>query len=138
MKVHEKIRFLRESKNWSQEDMAAKLNMSVSGYSKIERGATKAYIPKLEQIAETFDMDLMELLSFGEKHVYLISENSNNGCNVIGSSELAFEIQKLQLTVQHKDELLAQQKERLDGQKQEIAVLKEMLGLLKNTQSERQ
>jgi transcriptional regulator with XRE-family HTH domain len=47
MKVHEKIRNLREAKNWSQEEMAAKLNMSVNGYSKIERGETKAYIPKL-------------------------------------------------------------------------------------------
>jgi transcriptional regulator with XRE-family HTH domain len=72
MKVHEKIRLMRESKAWSQEDMAEKLAMSVSGYSKIERGETKGYIPKLEQIAEVFDMELMELLSFGERHIYLI------------------------------------------------------------------
>jgi transcriptional regulator with XRE-family HTH domain len=78
MKVHKKIRFMRDSKNWSQEEMAAKLNMSVNGYSKIERGETKAYIPKLEQISEVLEMDLIELMSFGEKHVYLISDNSNN------------------------------------------------------------
>ncbi|MCX7066660.1 MAG: helix-turn-helix transcriptional regulator [Methylococcales bacterium] len=105
MKVHEKIRFMRESREWSQEEMAAKLNMSVSGYSKIERGETKGYIPKLEQIAKEFDMELMELLSFGERHLYLISENSNNGCNVIGSStELVFENQKQQLIISHQDE----------------------------------
>lgn len=49
MEVHEKIRFLRESKDWSQEAMAGKLNMSVSGYSKIERGETKIAIPKLKK-----------------------------------------------------------------------------------------
>jgi transcriptional regulator with XRE-family HTH domain len=52
MKVHEKIRFLREAKNWSQEEMAKKLNLSVNGYSKIERGETKTYNPKLEDIAK--------------------------------------------------------------------------------------
>lgn len=122
MKVHEKIRFMRESKGWSQEDMAVKLNMSVSGYSKIERGETKAYIPKLEQIAEALEVNLMELMSFGERHFYLISENSNNGCNVIGSStELAFENQKLQLMISHKDEVISHLK-------QEIVYLKEKLG----------
>ena len=50
MEVHEKIRFSRESKNWSQEKMAEKLNMSVSGYSKIERGETKVSIPKLKKL----------------------------------------------------------------------------------------
>ncbi|WP_231924856.1 MULTISPECIES: helix-turn-helix domain-containing protein [Gallibacterium] len=35
MKVNEKIRSLRESRNWSQEEMANKLGMSTNGYSKI-------------------------------------------------------------------------------------------------------
>lgn len=124
MKIQEKIRFIREARDWSQEEMAQKLNMSTNGYAKIERGETKASIPKLEQIAEIFEVELMELLSFGEKHVALLVGDSNNGCNIIGSSELAFEIQKLQLIVNHKDEII-------DNQKQEIAYLKEMLELHK-------
>ena len=124
MKVHEKIRFMRESRDWSQEEMAAKLNMSVSGYSKIERGETKGYIPKLEQIAKEFDMELMELLSFGERHI-LINENSNHGCNVIGSStELTFENQKLHLMLDHKDETI-------EHLRQDIARLTDMLELYK-------
>ena len=125
MKVHEKIRFIRESKDLSQEEMAAKLNMSVSGYSKIERGETKGYIPKLEQIAEVFDIDLMELLSFGERHIYLISDDSNHSGNVIGSSaELAFENQKLHLILDHKDETI-------EHLRQDIARLTDMLELYK-------
>lgn len=130
MKIQEKIRFIREARDWSQEEMAAKLNMSTNGYAKIERGETKASIPKLEQIAEIFGVELMELLSFGEKHVAFLVGDSNTGCNIIGSSELAFEIQKLQLIVNHKDEII-------DNQKQEIAYLKEMLELLKKAQAER-
>ncbi len=129
MKIQEKIRVLREARDWSQEEMATKLNMSTNGYAKIERGETKASFPKLEQIAEIFDVELMELLSYGEKHVYLINDNSDNGCNIIGSPELAFEIQKLQLVTNHKDEIIG-------NQKQEIAYLKEMIELLK-TQIER-
>jgi transcriptional regulator with XRE-family HTH domain len=121
MKVHEKIRLIRESKAWSQEEMAEKLAMSVSGYSKIERGETKGYIPKLEQIAEVFDIDLMELLSFGERHLYFISDNNNHSGTIINSStELAFENQKLHLIISHKDETIVYLK-------QEIAYLKTML-----------
>jgi transcriptional regulator with XRE-family HTH domain len=127
MKVHEKIRFMRESRDWSQEEMAAKLNMSVSGYSKIERGETKGYIPKLEQIAKELDMELMDLLSFGERHIYLISDNTNHSSNVIGSSpELAFENQKLHLMLAHKDETI-------EHLRQDIARLTDMLELYKKS-----
>ena len=51
MKVHEKIRFMRQSKNWSQDEMAEKLAMSISGYAKIEQGKSEASFSKLEQIA---------------------------------------------------------------------------------------
>ncbi|MEI6706345.1 MAG: helix-turn-helix transcriptional regulator [Methylococcales bacterium] len=127
MKVHEKIRLIRESKHWSQEDMAEKLKMSVNGYAKIERGETKAYNPHLERIAEVLGMELMELMPVSDRHICLISgDNAHNGHNIIGSSmELAFEIQKLQLTNTHKDETI-------EHLKQDIARLTEMLELYKH------
>lgn len=115
---------MREARNWSQEYMAEKLHMSTNGYAKIERGETKAYISKLEQIAEIFDVDLMELMPFDENQVVCLIGDGNNGLNVIGSTELAFEIQKLQLIINHKDEAI-------EYQKREIANLKEMIELLK-------
>lgn len=69
MKVHEKIRYMRQSKNWSQEEMADKLGMSVAGYAKIEQGRTDAHYSKLEQIANVFGIGVMELLSVGERNV---------------------------------------------------------------------
>lgn len=33
MQVNEKIKLLREANQWSQEDMAEKMNMSLSGYA---------------------------------------------------------------------------------------------------------
>jgi DNA-binding protein len=38
MELHEKIRLARELNKWSQEEVTEKLEMSPSGYAKIERG----------------------------------------------------------------------------------------------------
>ena len=106
--------------------------MSTNGYAKIERGETKVHFPKLEQIAELFDVDLMELMSFGEKYFSLLIGDSNSGCNIVGSSELTFENQKLQLVIQHKDEAISHREELITHQKQEIAHLREIIALLKS------
>lgn len=125
MEVHEKIRLLREAKHWSQEDMAAKLNMSISGYSKIERGTTKAYIPKMQKIAEVLDVDLIELIPQNGNHIY-INNSDGSGYNVIASpAEVAFEVQKLQLINQHQQEIIAQKNK-------DITRLETIIELLKN------
>jgi transcriptional regulator with XRE-family HTH domain len=132
MKVHEKIRFLRSSKNWSQEEMAEKLGMTVSGYAKIEQGRTDAHFSKLEQIADVFDMDVVELLSLGAKNiVFLIGDNSNGignssiSMSVIGSSkDLAFEIQKLQLIIEHHEDTIEQYKIMMVQKDKEILYLR--------------
>lgn len=67
MKVHEKIKLLRENNHWTQDEMAQKLSMTTKGYAKIERGETISNLPKIEQIAEVFNMDICELLSYGEE-----------------------------------------------------------------------
>lgn len=92
MNINEKIRRIRESKEWSQEQMAEKLNMSLNGYAKIERGETKLYLDKLEQIAQILDIDvviLIKLLCEGKPVGFIdecftflvcliIAENSNS------------------------------------------------------------
>lgn len=121
---------MRQSKNWSQEDMADKLGMSVAGYAKIEQGRTDANFSKLKQIASVFDMDIVELLSFGEKNVIcLIGDNSVISMSqIIGSSkELTFEIQKLQLMVEHKDEMMTQKDKEIAGLKGMIELMKMQL-----------
>ena len=130
MKFHEKIRFMRQSKNWSQEDMADKLGMSVAGYAKIEQGKTDANFSKLEQIASVFELDIVELLSVGEKNVIcLIGDNSMIGISqIMGSSkDLAYEMQKLQLMLGHKDEMMTQKDKEIEGLKGMIALMKTQL-----------
>jgi transcriptional regulator with XRE-family HTH domain len=133
MKVHEKIRLIRESKHWSQEDMAAKLNMSLNGYVKIEHGETKAYHPKLEQIADVLEMDLVELMPDDKPICVISGDNSTNGHNITFGSpiELAFEIQKLQLMNTHQAEIITHKDETIEHLKQDIARLTELLDLYK-------
>jgi len=135
MKINEKIRQLREQHQLSQENMADKLGMSVTGYGKIERGEVRSNLPRLEQISEVFDMDICELLSYGESEkVYFNnsvtestnSNNSNNFLFAVGNDNLEKAIQQLQLIISHKDELLAQKDKIILGLEREIALLRNM------------
>ena len=81
-------------------------------------------IQKLQQIAQELDVDLLELISEG-RHVYLINGDSNQACNVIGSSaEIAFEIQKLHSDLEHKNDII-------ELQKRDILRLEEIIILMK-------
>ena len=135
MKINEKIRQLREQHQLCQENMADKLGMSVTGYAKIERGEVRSNLPRLEQISEVFDMDICELLSYGEtEKVYFNnsvtestnSNNSNNFLFAVGNDNLEKAIQQLQLIISHKDELLAQKDKIILGLEREIALLRNM------------
>jgi transcriptional regulator with XRE-family HTH domain len=53
-----RIRKLRESKDFSQENMANDLNITPSAYSKIERGVTDPSIGRLAQIASILGVEI--------------------------------------------------------------------------------
>lgn len=119
MKVCDKIKFMRHVKGFSQEQMAEKLGLSLNGYANIERGETNPPLQRIEQIAEVFEIDFMELLSFGEKNIICLTANENGKINNVShnsnsSAELAHELEKAHL---------------------EIAYLKEIIALMKITQS---
>ncbi|TPH11078.1 helix-turn-helix domain-containing protein [Haemophilus haemolyticus] len=125
MSVNEKIRAIREVNQWSQEEMANKMNMSTNGYAKIERGETKLSLHKLEQIANIFNIDILELMNTGGKGiVFLMNENSDNSSNYY-SDNLATELEKFKMIVSHKDEIIQQKND-------EICALKEIIALLKS------
>ena len=124
MKLNQKIRKLREFHEWSQEEMAERLSMSKNGYAKIERGVSQVNLERLQQIANLFQMDVVELLSSEHKGlVCLFSENSQYSSNYYNNGEAAAEIEKLQLMLAHKDELMNQKDK-------EIAALKHIISLM--------
>ncbi len=126
MNLNQKIRTIREQNALSQEDMATKMNMSVNGYAKIERGETKLRLDKLEQIAQIFNLDIVELLSSDQQNIFLINEYSNLSSNYYGkSSGNDFVIEKLNLIIMHKDELLQKQSDEIASLKKIIALLEQ-------------
>lgn len=118
MKINEKIKQLREVRQWTQEEMAQKLNMTTKGYAKIERGETLSNLPRLEQIAEIFGMHICQLLSYGEE-----------GNLYAGNADQ--ETETLRLILLHKEELLAHKNEIIENQKRELLLLREMIETLK-------
>lgn len=128
MSVNEKIRKIREAKDWSQEQMAEKLDMSLNGYAKIERGESKIYLDKLEQIAQVFDIDVIELMqSDGRNICFQIESPLGSVYQGGGETQLLIEIERLKLALSHareKEELLNKLLEQKDN---EIKALRELL-----------
>lgn len=125
MGMHDKIRLMREIRQWSQEEMASKMNMSLSGYAKIERGETKLHYDKLVQIAQIFNMSLSDLVNSDKGLFFYMNENcDNNSLTYYSSADVAtIEIEKLKLSISHKDELLAQKEKEIESLKKIIALL---------------
>ena len=128
MSINEKIRKFREAKDWSQEQMAEKLNMSLNGYAKIERGESKIYLDKLEQIAQVFDIDVVELMQSDGKNIcFQIESPLGSVYQGGGETQLLIEVERLKLALSHareKEELLNKLLEQKDN---EIKALRELL-----------
>lgn len=123
MAIHEKIRFIRQLKGWSQEDVANKLDMSTNGYGSIERGDTDVNLSRLRQIAEVFGIRLSDLVESDNKGVVNLACEQNHFNWQIDTCS-----QHYVLTL--KSEL--EKSQMLLGQKEaEIAYLKEIIDLLK-------
>ncbi|MEE1946178.1 helix-turn-helix transcriptional regulator [Pedobacter sp. KR3-3] len=56
------IRKIREQKNYTQDYLAAKLDISQNAYSKIELGYSKITLDRLFQIAVILEVEVMQLL----------------------------------------------------------------------------
>ncbi|MCT8823018.1 helix-turn-helix transcriptional regulator [Glaesserella parasuis] len=131
MNINEKIRRIRESKEWSQEQMAEKLNMSLNGYAKIERGETKLYLDKLEQIAQILDIDVVELIQSGEKNIcFQIESPLGSVYQGVGESSLLIEIERLKLALSHANEKENLLNRLLEQKDNEINALKDLLQIV--------
>ena len=61
MSIHSKVKKIREYKGITRQEMADFLDISLSGYSKIEQGKVEVSINKFEKIAEYLGVDKYEL-----------------------------------------------------------------------------
>jgi transcriptional regulator with XRE-family HTH domain len=79
MKIGDKIKILREIKNISTKQMADELDMSLSGYLKIERGEVDINTEKLSKIASNLNVNPEDLLSFNGSIIKDITLHNSSG-----------------------------------------------------------
>ncbi len=125
--IYDNIRAMREKKHLTQEDMADELNMSASGYAKIEQGKTKLFHEKLEQIADFFGVSVYQLMP--SKGDVSISINDHNNLYYADNTTA---IAVLEKTVQHKDEIITEKNNQIQVLKDEVSSLKRIIELLEN------
>ncbi len=83
-KIGNKLRLLRTEKGLRQEDMAEKLNLSVSAYAKLERGETDITLSRIEQIAGYYGLKALEMINMEKKSDFAFN-NTNQSTFYQGS-----------------------------------------------------
>ncbi len=133
--IYDNIRTMREKHNLTQAEMADKLHMSTSGYSKIEQGTTKLFHEKLEDIADIFGVSIYQLMpKNGDISVFFKNENSDNnsGGNTLYCGENSQVIALLEQNLKYQQQLLSQKDNEINALKDDITSLKKVIELLEN------
>jgi len=78
--IKNKIKSIRELKNYTQEYMADQLGVTQAGYSKIEKGKTILSYVKLVEIARILEVSVEDIISFDSQRYF------NNFNNVKGNN----------------------------------------------------
>jgi transcriptional regulator with XRE-family HTH domain len=98
MSIGNRIKKLREIRNYTQTYMSVELEISVSAYSKIERDETEISLKRLEQIAEILNVSVNGIMQFDE-HVLIDQVNSG---------------EKVRMTPPHTDPLVEQLRSEIE------------------------
>ena len=117
--VGQKIKKLRELRNYTQEHMAKKLELSLNGYGKIEREETELTLNRLTEIAKILEVKVFDLLGFDENKIFFnqTSHDSSTGwaANIV--------LQQQEVTNHER----SQYESRISDLKQEITSLRDLL-----------
>lgn len=111
--IGNKIKKLRELRNYTQEYMAEQLEMSPTGYGKIERDEVDLVYSRLVQIAKILGVKVEDIISFDEKFIFHFHGNQNTG---YGSPTFNINFpEKLQQLYEDKIKLLEEKIQYLEG-----------------------
>lgn len=75
MNIGDNIKKFRELKNVTRETLAAELSMSISGYSKVERGEIDLTLSRIQKIAQFLGVDISQILNFDATQIFNVSNN---------------------------------------------------------------
>jgi transcriptional regulator with XRE-family HTH domain len=84
----QKIKQIRELKNFTQDYLATQLGLTTRAYSKIETGETQLTINRLNEISSVLQVDPIEILGFDAKQIFNnCKQDGNIGINHITAPE---------------------------------------------------
>lgn len=75
-KISQNIKKFRELKGITREQLAGDLGMSISGYSKIERGEVDLSMSKIQKISEVLGVEISEILNFDATQIFNVQHNN--------------------------------------------------------------
>jgi len=106
--ISQNIRTIREMKNLTRDFVAGELDMTYSGYGKIERGEIDITISKISKLADIFGISISDLLFFDVSYFFNTDTEdkfdgqsgnaSNSGVRTLGipnSRLLDFQVKKV-------------------------------------------
>jgi transcriptional regulator with XRE-family HTH domain len=135
MQIYEKLKVMRQCKDWTQEELAEKLGLAVNTYAKIEQGKATIKLDQLKKIAQIMGVDVQELIDTNEKTVFNYAEKcnqSNQHCNIVlTETQCAHELEKAHLIIEQKEKELNFKNEEITLLKQQVEDLRAMLDFLK-------
>lgn len=112
IQIGNKIRRLRENKGFSQEEMAEKLHISRSAYSRIENGETNSWVNHIEKLCENLDVKPEELL-LNTENLY----QTNNDSSAVQTNTH----QDTHITINHlSDKVIELYEERIKELKEQV------------------
>jgi transcriptional regulator with XRE-family HTH domain len=120
-KIGDRIRVCRVERKLSQENVANEIGISITAYSKIERGLTNVSIGRLEQIATCLNVPLARLMHSSAEDIYrnisninmmregdyIYPPDINKQALLIRIENLQEEVTRLNKTIVEKDEIIA-------------------------------
>nr|WP_294786197.1 helix-turn-helix transcriptional regulator [uncultured Flavobacterium sp.] len=75
MFIGDKIKSIRELKNYTQQYVAEQLQMTQAGYSKIEKGTTNLTIERLHRLSVIFELPIENIINFERNSYFVESKN---------------------------------------------------------------
>ena len=125
--IKNKIKSIRELKNYTQEYMADQLGVTQAGYSKIEKGRTMLSYVKLVEIARILEVSVEDIISFDSQRYFnnynTVKGNNNNGSILINSNNDEALKELYEDKIKLLEKLLNKTEEELDRYKEKFGHL---------------
>lgn len=121
--IGENIKKIRELKNYTQEHVAKKLNVSRAWYIKLESNSSDIKYEHLQKLAEIFGVTVNDIISFSDKNFFNTTHHNHNVKNV-GNIINDFQHEEMKALY---EKLLTEREQRLKDKDDMIKQLKEVI-----------